>query len=496
MEYSNTKVRKRKPKRKKERSSLYIGMIGFIIISVYLFGYVYKFITKQTVPVEVVQYGKIEVPKIYNGIIVRDEYVVKASTQGQITYYYSDGDKISKNATVCDVRNVKEAAVLEEEIKKYDTEIAKIQENRADISLFQDDIDRINTKINVIANNYITSSDTNSFNNLYSFKDKLKGEIDLRNQILLTENKGSLSSLVEGKFIQEQQLKKAINGITAPISGIVSFCLDGYEEKYKLGNLELLTPEDTSMQITVPERIDSTEIQKETPIFKIINSSEWYITSYISDEESKSWIVGDLKTLTLDNEQHSKLQVTIKNIVQHDGRRLVIFSTTRNMSEYINMRSISFEIEAQAYKGLKIPNSAIVEKTFLKIPMEYVVESLGQSNIIKAQEVGDILIPIKISFTDETNNYAYILQDFNTVKLGDKVVKSDDQNRQEYSITEVTTKLGVYVVNSGTAQLKAIEVMGSNETYSILNADKSYSVKIYDRIISDSKNITENQTIY
>jgi hypothetical protein len=496
MKRSNTTVRRRKQKRKKERSSFYIGMIGFMIITIYLFGYVYKFVNKQTVPIEVVQYGTIKVPQVYNGIIIRNEYLARASSEGKMTYYYSDGDKISKNAIVCDIRNTKESTVLEEEIKKYDAEIAKIQENRTDISLFQDDINRINNKITQITNNYIASSDANTLNNLYTFKDKLKGEIALRNQILLTENKGSISSLVEGKFIQEEQLKKAINGISAPESGIVSFCLDGYEERFKLDHMASLTPEETNMKISVPERLDSTEIKKDTPIFKIVNSTQWYIASYIPDEISKGWVVGDLKTLTVDNDTNDKIEVNINNIIQGNGQKLIIFSTTRNMSNYINTRSIRFEVEAKAYKGLKIPNSAIVEKTFLKIPMEYVVEQSGQYNIIKSQDVAGILIPIKISFTDEDNNCAYILQDFNSVKLGDKIIKPNDKNSTEYAITEVTTQLGVYIVNSGIAELKTIEVIGNNETYAILNPDKVYGVKIYDRIISDSKNILENQTIY
>lgn len=503
MAYTNNPVRrkkrvKRRKKKIKENSSIYLGLLGFILISIYLFSYLFLYLTKSSISIEPVHYGSIGEPKTYNGIIIREEHVIKSVSKGQATYYYGEGDRVKKNAVVCSIKNVADSSELEQQISNNDNEIAKIQKSRSDISLIQDDIDFVNNKIKNLASNYMTGSIETRLNNLYSFKNELSGEVTLRNQILLTENRGSLKSLVEEKFAYEAMLDKTKDMLSAPISGIVSFSLDGLEEIYLVEQMEKLLPEQINMKFEVPSRINSESIEVEQPIFKVIDSNKWYIATYIPDEVCNGWLVEQQKKLNFSDDQSKFLNVKIKSITQGEGQKLVIFYTDRNMMDYINTRNISFEVESENYKGLKVPNSSIVEKTFFRIPIDYIIEESGQYSIIKSQDKVNISIPIKIAFKDETQLYAYILQDFNSnkLKLDDKVLKNVDGEQKEYIITGegIKTSSGVYVANNGIASLRAVEIIGYNETYSIVKPIGD--LKVYDRIISDAKNISENQMIY
>lgn len=506
MAYTNTPVRRKKRvKRKtrrarktKENSSIYLGLVGFILISIYLFGYLFLYINKSSISIEPVQYGSIGEPKTYDGLVIRDEHVIKSVSEGEVTHYYGEGDRVKKNAIVCSIKNVEDSDELEQQISNNDNEIVKVQKSRSDISLIQDDIDLVNNKIENITSNYITGSIETRLNNLYSFKNELNGEVTLRNQILLTENRGSLKSLVEEKFAYEALLGKTKDMLYAPISGIVSFSLDGLEEIYSVEKIETLLPEQINMKFEPPSRINSGNIKIDEPVFKVINSNEWYIVSYIPDEVCNGWLVDDQKKLIFNDEQSNFLNVRIKSITQAQGQKLIVFYSDRNMIDYINTRSISFEVETEIYKGLKVPNSSIVEQTFLKIPMDYIIDDSGQYSIIKSQDKGNISVPIKIAFKDETQSYAYILQDFNStkIKLDDKILKNTDGEEKEYIITGegIRTSSGVYVANNGIASLKAVEIIGSNETYSIVKPVGD--LKVYDRIVSDARNISENQMIY
>lgn len=259
--------------------------------------------------------------------------------------------------------------------------------------------------------------------------------------------------------------------------------------------METLTAEEISMNIDEAERVSS-NIEVDKSIFRIIKSFEWYIVSYIPNEVASEWSIDDSKTLVFDDNKSSPLNVKVKTIIPKGEQKLVIFCTDKDILDYINTRSIRFKIEAEVYEGLKVPNTAIVEKTFLKIPSECISQVSGQDAVSKAQ--GQVSIPVKISFKDETETFVYILQDFSSnsssLKINDQILKS---NGETYTITETTTRLGVYVVNRGTADLKTVEVVKSNDTHSIVKAVDNYdALKIYDSIISDAKSTKENDLIY
>lgn len=487
------RVRKRRVT-KRENSTIYIGITCFILISIYLFGYVYQSLGRQTIALEEIKYGDIEVNNNYTGVVIRDEYIVTSPVEGNITYYYNEGERIKKDAIVCNVTNSKDSEVLQQKISDYDNQIMKMQANRSEISLFQfeDDINNRNDNIKNLLSNYISGTSNNRLNNLYSFKTQLEGEIDLRSRMLLGENGGSVNAIAEDKFKYEEELKKNINPLLSTMSGVVSFVIDTYEEVFSIKNMETLQPEQTTMKFTQLENITTENVTVNQPVFKIIHSDEWYIVAYISDEISNGWVVGDEKTLKFDTE-NSSLNFTIKNIIQSKGEKLVIFCANRNMLNFISTRSVNFQIESENYKGLKIPNSAIVNKTFLKIPMNCIIEDSEQTSIRKVQDEGDILMPIKISFKDETESYAFILQDFGSIKVNDKIVVNGAE-RVEYIISDVETLPGVYVVNKGIAELRSVEITISNDIYSIIKPDDN--VTVYDMIASDAKSVVENQPVY
>lgn len=463
-----------------------------------MFGYSYKLITRETVATEVVRNGTIGESNDYNGIIIRDEQIFKSSAEGMVTYYYSEGDRVKKNSTVCNIVDSKSASILQEQIEKKNTEINKVQESRSDISLIQEDINRTNSKIKAITNTYVIGNIDDRLNNLYTFKDRLDAEINLRNRQLLADNQGSAKSLIDERLKYDEQLKSITNEIVSSESGIVSFSFDEYEEMFSIDKMENLTKEEVDMVIEDAQRVNSTNVELDKPIFKIIKNFEWYIATYIPNEVTAEWAIDDNKTLVFEDKKFSPLNVKIKNIISKGDYKLVIFYTDRDMLDYINTRSVRFKIETETYEGLKVPNTAIVEKTFLKIPLECVFQNSGQDSVLKVQDSGQVYVPIKISFNDETETFAYILQDFSvdsiSLKINDTILKS---NGEQYTISETTTRCGVYVVNRGTADLKTVEIVKSNNTHSIVESVGTYdALKIYDSIISDAKSTKENDLIY
>jgi hypothetical protein len=181
------------------------------------------------------------------------------------------------------------------------------------------------------------------------------------------------------------------------------------------------------------------------------------------------------------------------------------------MYDFLDMRSVSFKTYDSIYSGIKIPENAITERTFLKIPEDYVINSKGRDVVYKLinDKTEEVAISMKsLRLNEDKGGYVYVMQDFNNIKRGDTVImpeKEKDSEGEEnapaannlektYVIDEIVVSKGVFKANSGIASFTSISTEGmtkGNNGYVILPASPEGSasgIKIYDIIVSDAVN--------
>ena len=116
-----------------------------------------------------------------------------------------------------------------------------------------------------------------------------------------------------------------------------------------------------------------------------------------------------------------------------------------------------------------ISGSIFLKKVFLKIPKDCVMDSLGDESVIVRNGDKDTLTTIKISAADDENYL--VQQDFANLKVGTVLVKGTGADASTYTISDVSTLKGVYVANSSVAEFTVINVLASNNEYSVVDAD-------------------------
>ena len=121
------------------------------------------------------------------------------------------------------------------------------------------------------------------------------------------------------------------------------------------------------------------------------------------------------------------------------------------------------------------------------------MESLNGYSVVKRTDGKDDLINVEIESQDE--EFAYIRQDFEKLKIGDVILNGTGENASEYKLSEVSTKVGVLTANGAYAKFASISVLGQNSQYTIADAAES-SLKAYDKIITNTSEITEGDEIY
>lgn len=451
------------------------------------------FINKPSIGVETVNYGSIDVPATLRGIIVRDEVVVESSMDGTPEYNYSENEKVAKNALVCTVKNTGTTKVIEDEIKKIDKGILDIQKNRTDFSLFKEDIDRTEKNIENSIDSTLYKFINYNVSDVYSLKNQVQTQINLRNQIWLAENTKSTAELSAERDQYESQLEVSQETVRTKDSGIFSLKIDNFEEIVTPQVRKEISAEQIKMTVQPQYISKSLAVSAGSPLFKIIKSNTWYVVANVPNEVSATWKEGDyLDIYTTVDDEEKTVQVKIESMNVGDSTTYVVFVTDRNLIDFLELRTMYFSVKESVYSGFKVPNAAIVERTFLKIPKTFLSNSLDEQGVIKRTTAGDGFQRIKIANSDDNN--VYVLQDFDNLKIGDVIVGTGE-GAQTYTIGEVATYKGVYVANSSIAEFTVIDILGQNGDYSIVNAESQFGLKVYDKIVSDAKAVQDEESV-
>lgn len=92
---------------------------------------------------------------------------------------------------------------------------------------------------------------------------------------------------------------------------------------------------------------------------------------------------------------------------------------------------------------------------------------------------------------DETEGVYYM--DTSVLKTGDVLYKTDSQDT--YTVSKRATLIGVYNVNKGYADFKQINILYQNDEYSIVKANTTYGLNVYDYIVLDGSAVSDDQII-
>ncbi|MBR5467830.1 MAG: hypothetical protein IKU80_01220 [Firmicutes bacterium] len=481
-----------RPKARPKKQSRYrvLTVITFAVLFVYIAGYLVAFLSRPSASIETVNYGSIDVPEALNGIVIRDEIVVKTDDAGTPSYKFSEHERVKKNAVVCVVRDSDDAGLIEKQIRKIDEDILEVQKSKQDISLFKDDLKRISKNITDSFESASHKISGGNFSEVYVLKDNVQTQIDLRNQIWFTENAKNNSALSGEKAAYENQLDEYSSSYAAPASGVISLRVDNMEEIITPKNMESIVPEQTKMSVK-PEYISKVlDIDADSPVFRLVKSNVWYVASYIPNSLAAGFSVGDrVEIYTTADDTEKSANMKVHKLEQGEKQTFIILKSNENMLDFIDIRTMVFRIRQDSYEGFKIPNEAIVEKVFLKIPKECVMESLDEYNVIVRGIDKDTLVPVKISSEDK--DYYLVQQDFASIKLGTVLVKGSGV----YTISEVSTLKGVYVANSSVAQFTVVDILASNSEYSVVDSEDQYGLKVYDKIVSDAKTVSDDDAV-
>lgn len=357
-------------------------IIGYLVYTIYL-------LIKEPTNVFTVEEGKLYQEETDIGYVIRNEKVAKGQNyKNGMEQIINEGERASTNENIFRYYSVNEES-LKQKIAELDSKVQEVMVNdssllTADMKLLENQIDEKVENINKITDVSKLTEYKKEIDTLIAKKAKTAGE---------SSPKGSyLRQLIEERKKYESELNSGAEYVKAPISGVVSYRVDGLEET--------LTPENSgslSKQYLESLNLKTGKIvATNEECGKVIDNFSCYIATITSSEEAKQATVGQKVKVRLSSNTEISAQIT--NIIEENDERLIILKLNKQVKELINYRKITFDLIWWDATGLKVPNQAIVKENDL----DYVVRNRAgylSKILVKVKKQGD-----KYSVVDSYSN--------------------------------------------------------------------------------------------
>lgn len=455
--------------RLKKKKTINIGIIIFFVIFIYIIIYVCVYFTKPHLSIFEVQRESLSFDTMSMGVIIRDETVVYTQKAGYINYYFRDGARIKKNSTVYSVDENR--AVYEALIDSDNT-----------VSLTENDITNVKSKIVSFRKKFI-----DDYSIVYSFQEEITGMV----QQLADEN--LLANLEQ--ILSDTGASSSLMTVTSEQSGIISYHVD---------SLDGLTIEEVTNETFNQENFTESFTRKVNTLseigskaYKLITSEDWSIVVPVTEQVYK--YIEENSTVKIQI-QEDGFEITVPVRVESKGSEYyAILSLDRYMLRYLNNRFLTINFLINIESGLKIPLTAITEKEFFKIPLNYFTyggdsENKGVITVTYDSESGKPIYKFEateIYYSDDKYGYIDKKEPFTM-----DTFLFDQVTEERFRISLIDKLEGVFNINKGYAVFRRIERMKENNEYCIIRENTENGLALYDHIALDASTISESAIIY
>ncbi len=455
----------------RRRRPINIDRVFFGAVAVYICVICYMGLNSTHIAGYEVQAGTLAVNHTYTGFALRQEAIYNADTYGFVIYYAREGGRVSGSSLIC---TIDEKGSINE----------LIQQNAQNVDLTDDDFDSLRGDIKTFADSY---SDMD-FTAAYDFQAAMAGSVmDLLNQNMLE----SLEEAGDSSMFTKTYAKDI---------GIVEYYSDGYEDM----TLEAMTEDMLDSASYEKQDLKKELIQAGEPVYKLCTSEKWSLIVPLTEEEAAEFQQEETEFMEVEFTRDHTTAWSDFSIVRVGEVPCARLDFNNSMVRFADLRYVEVKFLVDDEMGLKIPNTAIVEKEFYLIKKDFLVKDGEEQGFMKEVygEDGQASVEfVGMTLYCEDEEHYYVdpkESDFATGKeklpIGTYLVAPDTQERMQVGTTGRLQ--GVYNINKGYTQFRQIEVLFQNEEYTLVKEGTSYGLMVYDHIVLNGDAVDEEEIIY
>ena len=488
-ETSENAVRNRKvvsyPKKKRKKFDWFL--VAFAAIVVYLIIQVVHFANNDDIALfEVKTSETMNQNRHYTGLITREEYVYTAEHAGYINFYVTSGHKASAGATVYTLDETGDFSQLLISASNDGTDLKK------------DSLMHLKDKMAGFSAAFVPVD----FKKVYTVKNTIAVSVlDALNEEALQQ-------------LSESASQDAFFKVPAEQSGFVLYQSDPYDGADH-DTLEASDLVEHVADVTVTQV--GSYVEQGAFAYKLVKDDNFSVHFLLSEDEMNrfgkdlSYTEGRRQSVYLE-QLGQTLSGKMYLELLGDGTVCARLDFNSMGSNFLGSRFISFELVEEDLTGLKIPSSAVTEKSFFMVPAEYKsVNQSGRVVFLKEttdpagnQTVQNVIAQIYGVVTEEVDEEEEIVQtedrwyyiNADGLQLGDVLRKPD--GTETYVISNQVTLPGVYLANQGYAEFRQISILGetADHQYQIVAKGVRYGIAPFDYVVVEADAVEEYQVLY
>ncbi len=405
---------------KRKARSRSVTMTVFVLVIMIFTVFIILQIMQQTAPKPEFMFlknGVLEHTVGSTGLLIRDETLMKASAAGTVKPLVEEGNRVSFGQNIAMIIGQGEEASLTA-LKNCEQQISDLQRDLINQGkgpgarvIYEEADKEIAELVDLIREDSIQGS----LLNMNSYETSIAVLLERRDTRLLSIdfNDSRLNELKLQKENLEKKLGLLSGKIVSKAPGIVSYNIDGLEEKLIIKDAPLLTVEQYNEYIKVIKGHTTTGeiVKKDEPVVRITSGIYQCVAFLLPGAKPESFTANSVHTIksTLDGTMIENCKV-ISSITAGDGL-FVIFQTDRQLDRFSDRRTIQASITTSSFKGLKIPVSSIIGFDKEKKTGEIMIVSKGYTrktkiSIIDYDREDAIVEGVKDqTYTPELNGY-------------------------------------------------------------------------------------------
>ena len=417
------KEEKKENTKKLNRKKIFI-YIAFILVLIYLIYAVYLLVKQPTNKVTV-EKGTLYLEETNIGYVIRDEQVVKGNNyKNGMEQIKNEGEKTAKGDSIYRYY-IKNEEDLKQQISELDQKVQEALKGQnlispSDVKMLESQLDEKIELLSKTTDISKISEYQKQINDLVTKKAKLSGEASAAGSYL--------KQLYNQRAELEEKLNSGAEYIKAPVSGIVSYKVDGLEETLTPNNFSALSKEFLeSLNLKTGQLIATND-----ECGKIIDSSKCYIATISNSEEARNTQIDKKVKIRLSNNKVIDSKIAYMS-QENEEETLIILQIDKQISELANYRKISFDLIWWSSTGLKVPNQAIVQENGLN----YVVRNrAGYLNkiLVNVTRKNDKYSIVSNYTTEEMKNLGLTESQINSLKrisIYDELILNPDLSKIE-----------------------------------------------------------------
>ena len=436
---------------------LNIGTGIFVAILIYMIIYLFAYLSRdRTVSFEVTR-GTISGNYRYTALALKDETVIPAAYTGKVTYYARNGAKAGTGLTVCSIDEKGSGEALTYAASLTDEDYEQLRNNAA---------------------GFTSNFSDSAFRQVYDFKADVLGYL-----------------LQSAQSTSYEPSSGLINLVTAPSSGFVVYSVDGMEDLTE----DQITRECFNRNQYKASRLSSDgRVKAGDSLFKLVSGERWYLYFPVSrDLATKLMDRTSVRFRFLRDDTTFSAPFTVMEL---NGDYYGRISLNNSLYRYVGERYLDIELLMDSKTGLKVPRSAVTERTFYGIPEEYAIpnpDSASEVTLIKESFSRDgqsttqyVTAPV---YGRQDGVY---LVDLDLLEPGDYVLMDGTAKKRKITEKDRITIQGVYNMNKGFAQFRQVTIVDANENFCIVEPRSIYGLAAHDFIVLDASGVSSDEILH